>query len=98
MSAEERKQVAEDKKKNAEFHVLDETPFWSNGTPGFTSKMRTRLFLYDEKKAELTPVQRSVISGGSQRRRRSENLLFRLCVHAAHQAAEGRLVLRSEYR
>ena len=55
MSAEERKQVAEDKKKNAEFHVLDETPFWSNGTPGFTSKMRTRLFLYDEKKAELTP-------------------------------------------
>lgn len=55
MNAEERKQVAEDKKKNAEFHVLDETPFWSNGTPGFTSKLRTRLFVYDEKKDELTP-------------------------------------------
>ena len=34
MSAEERKQVAEDKKKNAEFHVLDETPFWSNRDAG----------------------------------------------------------------
>ena len=41
MSAEERKQVAEDKKKNAEFHVLDETPFWSNGTLA-TSKYAAR--------------------------------------------------------
>lgn len=71
MNAQERRQVAEERKKNAEFHVLDETPFWTNGLPGFTSKMRTRLFIYDEKKAELTPcsaplfqVEATAVVGG----------------------------------
>ena len=70
MNDQQKKEVAENRKKNSEFHVLDETPFWSNGTPGFTSKMRTRLFVYNEKTGELTPcsnplfqVEESVILG-----------------------------------
>ena len=54
MSAEERKQVAEDKKKERQFHVLDETRSGPAGRRALPARC-ARLFLYDEKKAELTP-------------------------------------------
>lgn len=56
MSEDERKKVHEARKKNADFTVLDETPFWNNGIVGFVNKIRNRLFYYDEKKNSLLPV------------------------------------------
>lgn len=55
MNETQRREVAEQRHRDREFHVLDEAPFWSNGTPGFTSKMRTRLFVYEEASGKLTP-------------------------------------------
>lgn len=55
MSAEERADVAKKKKENADYEVFDEIPFWSNGG-GFTNKLRTRLFLFDEAAGSLTPI------------------------------------------
>lgn len=65
MSDEERKKVSDDRKKNADFTVLDETPFWMNGTPGFTNKLRNRLFVYEEKTNTLTPGSNPYFEVGS---------------------------------
>ena len=54
MSEEERTKVHEDKKKNADFNVLDESPFWLNGISGFTNKRRNTLFYYEEDTNTLT--------------------------------------------
>ncbi len=56
MTAEEKKAVADDRKKNKDFNVIDETPFWLNGMPGFQNKMRNRLFLYEEETDTITPA------------------------------------------
>lgn len=54
MSSEERSKVHEDKKKNADFNVLDESPFWMNGINGFRNKRRNTLFVYEEDTDTLT--------------------------------------------
>lgn len=41
---------AEEKKKEADYQVVDEVPYWFNGA-GFTNKMRTALFLVETKPA-----------------------------------------------
>ena len=38
-----------------DYEVLEEIPFWSNGE-GFTSRKRSRLFLYDEAEGRATPI------------------------------------------
>ncbi len=65
MSEEERRKVQEDRKKNADFPVLDEAPFWSNGTVGFVNKIRTRLFFYEEKENCLTAGSAPLVQVGS---------------------------------
>lgn len=55
MNSEERAAVAKTKKDNADYEIFDEIPFWSNGG-GFTNKLRSRLFLFDENTGELTPI------------------------------------------
>jgi len=54
MNKEERAKVHEDKKKNVDFNVLDESPFWMNGIPGFRNKRRNTLFVYEEDSDTLT--------------------------------------------
>lgn len=55
MSDEERAKVHAERKENRDFAVLDESPFWMNGVEGFTSKLRSRLFVYEEDCNMLTP-------------------------------------------
>lgn len=42
-------------KESADYEVVDELPFWSNGH-GFVNKKRNRLYLYNLKKNKLTPI------------------------------------------
>lgn len=65
MTMEQRKKVAEDRKKNADFTVLDETPFWMNGTVGFTNKLRNRLFFYEEDTDSLIACSDPLFQVGS---------------------------------
>lgn len=65
MSDDERKKIHDDRKKNADFNVLDEAPFWTNGINGFTNKMRNRLFLYEEETNELTSISQPLFQVGS---------------------------------
>lgn len=39
--------------------VLEEIPFWANGTPGYTSGKRTRLYVYRAADGSFTPVSPS---------------------------------------
>lgn len=43
----------EEKKEQLNYEVLDEIPFWSNGS-GFTNKKRSQILLYDVKKDKYT--------------------------------------------
>lgn len=45
----------DEKKDEKDYEVLDEIPFWSNGT-GFTNKKRNRLYLFDLKNKDLKPI------------------------------------------
>ncbi|MCF0161028.1 MAG: S9 family peptidase [Fusobacterium necrophorum] len=57
LTGEERAKAIEKKKEEADYEVLDEIPFWSNGL-GFTNKQRNRLYLYEtasQKIEALTP-------------------------------------------
>ena len=65
MTAEEKKAVAEERKKNKDFTVIDEHPFWFNGLPGFRNKMRNRLFLYEENTNTVTAVSAPLFQTGS---------------------------------
>ena len=40
----------------ADCDVLTETPFWANGTSGYTCGKRTRLYLYSRSAETLTPI------------------------------------------
>lgn len=51
----ERKKWAEQRKKESDYEVFEETPFWSNGS-GIIRKQRRRLFLYDSSCDSLTPI------------------------------------------
>lgn len=65
MTKEEKKAVADDRKKNKDFTVIDEHPFWFNGLPGFQNKMRTRLFLYEEETDTVTAVSSALFNVGT---------------------------------
>ncbi|NJP40800.1 S9 family peptidase [Oscillospiraceae bacterium HV4-5-C5C] len=47
--------ISETLKKEADYEVLDEIPFWADGGD-FIRGHRTRLYLYDQKQARLTPL------------------------------------------
>ncbi len=53
--ADTRKQKAEDKKKDADYEVVDEIPYWFNGR-GFTNGKRTALFDIKTNPLEMTRV------------------------------------------
>lgn len=61
---EKKKAVLLAKKENADYEVIDEIPWWSNGG-GFTNKMRNRLFIYDMETDELTPLTDPLFNTGS---------------------------------
>ncbi len=44
-------------KENKDYEVLDEIPFWSNGT-GFTNKKRDRLYLFDKGTKDIVPISK----------------------------------------
>ncbi len=54
-SDEDRKKKAEEKKKEADYHVVDEVPYWFNGA-GFINKRRTAVF--DVRTGETLSVRR----------------------------------------
>lgn len=55
ITKEDLEKKVEELKEENDYEVLDEIPFWSNGE-GFTNKRRTRLFLFDSTKNEITPL------------------------------------------
>ena len=48
--------AARETRTQADCDVLEETPFWANGNPAFTSGLRTRLYLYTRSTGELKPI------------------------------------------
>lgn len=52
---EARDKYIEKKKKEKDYEVLEEIPFWSNGG-GFTSRRRSRLYIYDPGTGVAVPV------------------------------------------
>ncbi|MEJ5229509.1 MAG: S9 family peptidase [Pseudothermotoga sp.] len=52
---EKREEFLKKQKEEKDYQVLDEIPFWSNGS-GFTNKKRIRLYLFEVDKGELTPI------------------------------------------
>jgi len=62
LSEEEKKEELKQRKEEKDYEVLDEIPFWSNGS-GFTNKDRNRLYLYrkgEDRIEELTGEYTSV--------------------------------------
>ena len=55
MSRESRKKLLADRKKEKDYSVFTELPFWRNGG-GVTDKKRDRLYLYHVKAQELEPL------------------------------------------
>lgn len=55
MSASQRLAVEEERSNSAEWQIMDELPFWYNGS-GFINKLRHRLFLYEECTKKLEPL------------------------------------------
>lgn len=45
LDGEERKKELQDRKEDMDYEIIDEIPFWSNGS-GFTNKQRNRLYIY----------------------------------------------------
>lgn len=55
MSKEEKEKALKKMEEDKDYEVLDEIPFWLNGA-GFTNKKRTRLYIYNLKDKNLTPI------------------------------------------
>lgn len=55
MSNEEKEKKIKSLKEEKDYEVLDEIPFWSNGS-GFTNKRRTRLYRLDLKTNQVQPI------------------------------------------
>ncbi len=55
MSDEERADVETQKKQNSDYEIMDEIPFWANGS-GFINKKRNRIFIFNEAAGTLTPL------------------------------------------
>jgi dipeptidyl aminopeptidase/acylaminoacyl peptidase len=55
LSKDERESTLKTLKEEKDYEVLDEIPFWSNGS-GFTNKKRIRLFSYDVQTGQIVPI------------------------------------------
>ena len=55
LSAQERAEALKAREAEKDYEVLEEIPFWSNGG-GFTSRKRTRLYLFTRSSGALTPI------------------------------------------
>ncbi|MEN3008833.1 S9 family peptidase [Pseudothermotoga sp.] len=55
MSNEEKEKILKFLKEEKDYEVLDEIPFWSNGS-GFTNKKRIRLYTYDLRSNQIRAV------------------------------------------
>ncbi len=55
MNEKEKEEYLKKVKEEKDYQVVDEIPFWSNGS-GFTNKKRIRLYLFDLQKNSLTPI------------------------------------------
>lgn len=55
LTGKEKEKAAELKEENKDYEVLDEIPFWSNGT-GFTNKKRERIYFYDKITGNMDPI------------------------------------------
>lgn len=51
----EREKALEELKKEKDYQIIDELPYWSNGR-GFINGLRGRLYLYDSRSNKLTPI------------------------------------------
>ncbi|MDO5716267.1 MAG: S9 family peptidase [Tissierellia bacterium] len=61
---EEQKKMVEAKKEEADYHVFDEIPFWSNGA-GVTNKQRSRLLLFNMETEEVKEITDTFTNVGS---------------------------------
>lgn len=55
LSGKEKEDEIRKAKEEKDIQVIDELPWWSNGT-GFTNKRRTRLYVYNIKTKEVNPI------------------------------------------
>lgn len=55
MDEKQREEVLKQKKENADYEVIDEVSFWSNGA-GFTNKLRSRIYVLDRNNNTLKPI------------------------------------------
>lgn len=55
LNKEEKEEYLKFKKEEKDYEVLDEIPFWSNGS-GFTNKLRNGLYKYEVKTQLITPI------------------------------------------
>ena len=55
MDESQREAVMKERRDNADYEIVDEIPFWSNGG-GFTNKLRNTLYLFDSADGSLKPI------------------------------------------
>lgn len=55
LSEEDRDEELKQRKEDKDYEVLDEIPFWSNGS-GYTNKYRSRLFIYNVDTDRIEPL------------------------------------------
>lgn len=58
------KKVYEERNKNKDYEIIDEVPFWFNGTT-FINKHRSALFIYDAKRNKLERITDAMVAVGS---------------------------------
>lgn len=61
LEGEERTKAIAQQTEEKDYEVLDEIPFWSNGS-GFTNKQRSRLYFYDEQKKSYQALTREFMN------------------------------------
>lgn len=66
MSDEEKGKELKNRKEDKDYEVLEEIPFWSNGQ-GFTSKNRTRVYLYDSATGKYEVLTDELLDVGTLR-------------------------------
>ncbi|WP_353092964.1 S9 family peptidase [Tissierella praeacuta] len=64
LSGEDKEKAIKKIEEDKDYEVLDEIPFWSNGT-GFTNKRRNRLYIYNLDSKILTPITDEFTDVGS---------------------------------
>jgi len=55
MGDEEKVKAIEKQKEEKDYEILEEIPYWSNGT-GYTDKKRTQLMMFNSETKKLTPI------------------------------------------